>query len=156
MTDSASEAVAPCLVTQDGLERGRKQQPMRLAGLASELQNVTRNIDPITNRVAFVSSVRLLKEIRDVLQYLRRREGKILPEDCQFFFPFGKVNQDLWLEARMDVLGEIECGRVVIHSGHQAEIRVSLDFDAGDDRFHVAAIIEKGSQAGPTLLAHPI
>ncbi len=56
----------------------------------------------------------------------------------------------------MDVLGQFEGGGVVVHGGDQAEVRMRLDLDAGDDGFHVAAVVEQRREAGPALLAHAV
>ena len=100
--------------------------------------------------------MRLLQKIGHVLQNAIFGERQILFQDLILFVLFGKVDQDLRLQARVDVFGQFEGGRIVVHGGDQPEIRVRFDLDAGDDAFHIAAVIEQRRQAGPALFAHAV
>jgi hypothetical protein len=60
------------------------------------------------------------------------------------------------LEAGVDVLGDVEGARVVVHGGAHAKLAVRGDLDAGDDGLDVAAAVEEGGERGPGLLAHAV
>ena len=100
--------------------------------------------------------MRLLQEVGYVFDNLQVREGKILFENCQLFISFRKIEQNLWLQAALDVLWQIKGARIVVHGRHKAKQGVRLDLDAGDNRFHIAAGIEQGGEARPAFLAHAI
>src|SRR5204863_3222633 len=84
-----------------------------LGGETLQLDGETRNIDAVAHGVALVGRVRHLEEIRDVIQDALFGEGKILLQDVELLVALGKVDENLGLEAGMDVFGQLEGGSVV-------------------------------------------
>ena len=130
--------------------------PTALVASLAQLHGEARDVDAVARGVALVGGVRLLEKIGDVVQNMFVAEGQIFVQDREFFVPFRKIDQDLRLQAGVDVLGQIESAGVVVHGGHQAEQRMRLDLDSGDDGFDVAAIVEQRREARPAFLAHAV
>ena len=86
---------------------------------ARQLHGEPRDIDAVAGGIAFVGGVRPLQEIGDVGQDLAVAEGKILVQDGQFLIALRKIDQDLRLQAGVDVFRKIEGAGVVIHGRHQ-------------------------------------
>jgi hypothetical protein len=77
-------------------------------------------------------------------------------EDRVLFVALGEVDEELRLEAAVDVLGDVKGAGVVVHGGAEAKARIGVDLDPSDDRLDVAATIEERREAGPALLAHAV
>ena len=113
-----------------------------LSGEALQLDGETGDVDAVADGVAFVGGVRHLQKVGDVLEDALFGEGQVLAQDLFFLVAFREIDEDLRLEPGVDVLGQLEGGSIVVHGGDQAELRVRLDFDAGHDGFHIAAVVE--------------
>ncbi len=122
----------------------------------AELHRKPRDIDSVAGGVAFVGGVRPLQKIGDVAQDLAVAEGQVLVQNGQFLIALRKIDQDLRLQAGVDVFRKIERAGVVVHRGDEAEQRMRLDLDPRDNRFDIAAGIEQRGQARPAFLAHAV
>ncbi len=108
----------------------RQQQLGGLAAFGAQFKGKAGDIDAIADGIAFVGGMRLLQEIGDVLQDVIGRKWQILAQNSQFLFTFGKIDQDLRLQARMDVFGQIEGGGIFVHGGDEAKIAMGFDLNA--------------------------
>lgn len=78
------------------------------SGQALQLDGITGDVDAVADAVALIGGVGLLKEIGDVLQDAVLGEGQVLFEDLEFLVLFGEIDQDLRLQAGVDVFGQFE------------------------------------------------
>ena len=97
-----------------------------------------------------------LQEIGHIVKNLLFGKGKVLFENLTLFLSFGEVNQNLGLQARVNVFGQLKGGGIVIHGGHQPKIRMSFNLNPSYDRFHIATIIQQRREASPTFFAHAV
>jgi len=87
---------------------------VRLLGRqALQLGREARDVDAVAHGVALVGRVRLLEKVGDVLQKALLAEGQILAQNLVLLVALRKVDEDLRLQTRVDVLGQIE-GRSVV------------------------------------------
>ena len=57
----------------------------------------------------------------DVFENLLVRKWKVLAQNGLLFLPFREVDEDLRLQTRMNVFGQLERGRVVVHRRNHTE-----------------------------------
>src|SRR6516165_10375849 len=131
-----------------------------LLGLACgetlELDGETRHVDAVTHGIALIGGVRHLQKIGDVSQDALFGKRQIFPQNVVLLVALREIDEDLRLQARMNVLGQLKGGGVVVHRGHHSELRIGLDLDASDNRLDISPIVEQRRQARPALLAHTV
>src|SRR5579862_514642 len=76
----------------------------------AQLDRKAANVDAVAHRVALVGGVSLLQEIGDVIQNAVLGERQIFLEDLEFLIALRKVDQDLRLQARMNIFRQLKCG----------------------------------------------
>ena len=75
------------------------------------------DVDAVAHGVALVGGVRLLQKIGHVSQDALLGERQVLFQDLILFVALRKIDEDLRLQARVDVFGQLEGGGVVVHGG---------------------------------------
>ena len=121
-----------------------------------ELHGEAADVDAVSGGVPLVGNVSGLEEVRNVVEDGVIGERQVLGEDGLLFIPLGEVDHDLRLQTGVDVLGQLECGSIIVHRGGHAEAPMSMNLDAGNDGFDVTAIIEQGRERCPAFLAHAV
>ena len=124
--------------------------------MALQLHAEPRDVDAVAHRVTLVGHVRLLQKVGDVAAGSARRRRAGSRAGSVLLLALREIDQNLRLQARVNVFGQLEGRSVVVHRGHQAEQRMRLDLDAGDDRLDIAPGVEQRRQRRPALLAHPV
>ena len=82
-----------------------------------------RHVDAVAHGVALVGGVRQLQKIGHVIQDAFFGEGQVLLQNVVLLVAFREVDEDLRLQPGVNVLGQLESGGVVVHGGHQPEMR---------------------------------
>jgi hypothetical protein len=129
---------------------------LRIGGHAGQLDRIASNVDSVPRGIALVGGVRPLQEVGHVIQNAVFSEGQVFLENLVLFVVLGKIDPDLRLQARVDVLRQLESRSIIVHGGDQPEIRMRLDFNSRHDGFHIAPVIEQRREAGPAFLAHAV
>ena len=92
------------------------------------LCSVSSDVDSVANGIIFVVGVGALQEADDVFHDVFVEEGEVFSQDPFFFFGFGKVEINLWLQAAVDVFGDLKSRGVVVHGDADPEFGMGCDF----------------------------
>src|SRR5579862_2013025 len=150
--------IGQCLLTENFTQRDFQSLLLVFAagGQTAEFDGVAGDIDAVANRVSLVGGMGALEKSGDVFEDAVFSEGQVLFEDEKLLVLFGEVDEDLWLQAGVNVFGQLEGGGVVIHGGDDAEVGMGFDLDAGDDAFDIAPVIQQGRERCPAFFTHAV
>src|SRR5688572_26201265 len=107
--------VAHRLVAKHLLNRVAQRLGARPFARGDQLRSEARKIDAVADGVALVGRMGHLQEVRYVLQDAVFGKRQVLFQNAHLFIAFGKIEYDLRLKARMDVLGQVKRRGVVLH-----------------------------------------
>src|SRR5262245_37812693 len=112
--ESAASGIAQSFLAQrfDDRRLERLRLVFRLGGEAGQLYGKSADVDAVADSVALVGAVSALQKLGDVIQNPVLGEWQILAQDVVLLVALGKVDPNLRLQARVNVLGQLECGGV--------------------------------------------
>src|SRR5580704_1500449 len=124
--------------------------------LSDSLERVTQHVDTVAGREIELELVRILQEFDRQVEHLRVGEREVIAQYGQLVLATGMLQGERWLQAALDVVGNLEGRFVLVHRDGAAKLAVGRDDNAGDDRLDVAPMVEKRGEASPRLFIHPV
>ena len=100
--------------------------------------------------------MRPLQELHRQLEQVVLGERQMIFQNREFVLERRQGQLQGRLQTGQDVIGNLESRFVIVHRHARAEVRVRRDFDAGDDRLHVSAVVQQGRERGPAFLVHAV